>query len=565
MDNLMQFVDAGESATARSTFYSTANQQQQSIANLHQEVLNQDRELYSLFQSLETFNDYNKLFIGRNLLFLTGYTSNAETGKSFVRYGKSQGEAKAYGSTQWERCWRGLEDQLIVELVWKNVPIPRLLREWATWRKERLNNSRSKRAILRFLLSDPRLEFWAMRYRPNLRKVLSHVWGDARTRRIRQAALGFLNQGILDDSKREMDPWVFRFGSEDDESRRVLCETICFIFRDYPASFQNKQFAKFVEAISDPEKLPGLPYDGAIGLRNKLHKRFPLRRILESRATQKQMSLKQKVRLQETALTAGVELRMDLTGLSLVDIIKYGYARGFDEEVRNALADRSQQYALAVPVGFDHVAVVIDTSQSMYGRGDRKFHPISVAMALALVIKRVSARCDLFFTSGSTDEFPVPQGDTDLATALLEAHKVQPSLVIVISDGYENVSAGTFESLVLALKRLGKQVPMIQLNPVLGSEVDQLGGIRRLSDNVFACATKGPETLWQICDRLAILYTSRDSRYVPALKKYLLDRLDNIKIPEAIRERFKDVESLTVLGEKMIVESISGEIRSPHT
>ncbi len=554
MNNLIQFIESGETGTDRSTFYNAAQQQEQSIASLHKEILDQDRELYCLIQSLGSFNDYNKLLITRNLLFQTGYVSNTTKGRTFVRYGKSQDGAKPYGATDWELDWITLENRLIVGRVWEKTPIPRLLREWAVWRKERLNNARSKTLVLNFLLGDSRLESWALKYRPNLRRVLSHAWGDARTRRIRKAALALLNHGTFNGSQPEMDAWVFRFARNGEENHRSICETLCFIFRDYPECFQNDKFAQYVEAISDPEKLPGLPYDIAVGLRNKLHKNFPMQRILESRATQNQMSQKQQVRLQKTAENAEVDLKMDLSRLPLVDILKYGYERGFDDEVRTALSDRTSKDALTIPFRPRHVAVVIDTSQSMFGKGDRKLHPMVVALSVGLVMKQVAQRCDLFFTTDQNNEFPMPQGDTDLAASVLEAYKTGPDLVLIITDGYENVSAGTLEFVIEALNRLGIQAPLMQLNPVLGVEVGLSGGIRRVSDRVFASAVKGPESLAHIYDKLAIVYAGHDMRYFPTLKQYLLGRIGDIEVPETIRLHFEHVVSLPMTRSEHIRE-----------
>ena len=563
MNNLIQFIESGETGTDRSTFYTTADQQQQTIASLHKEIIDQDRELYCLVQSLGSFNDYNKLLIARNLLFQTGYVSDTTTGRIFVRYGKFKDEAKPYGATDWERDWIRLENRLIVERVWQKTPIPRLLREWAVWRKERLNNTRSKNLLLKFLLGDPRLESWALKYRPNLKRVLSHAWGDARTRRIRKSALAFLNHGKYDGSQSEMDAWVFRFTRNDEENRRAICEILCFIFRDYPECFLNPRFTQYIEAISDPRKLLGLPYDIAVGLRNKLHKDFPMQRILGSRGTQNQLSVKLQVKLQKTAERAGVDLKMDLSRLPLVDILKYGYERGFDDEVRTALDKRSAKDALTIAFPHRHVALVIDTSQSMFGKGDRKLHPIAVAMSVGLVMKRVAQRCDLFFTSAQHDEFPMPQGDTDLAASVLEAYKTGADLVMIITDGYENVSAGTLESVIEAFKRLGIQTPVMQLNPVFGVEVESSGGIRRVSDRVFAIAVKGPKSLALLYDKLAIMCAADDTNYVPALKQYLLGRIGDIEVPESIRLHFERVEKIPV--ERLVLGLPEGRVNENST
>jgi hypothetical protein len=153
---------------------------------------------------------------------------------------------------------------------------------------------------------------------------------------------------------------------------------------------------------------------------------------------------------------------------------------------------------------------------------------------------------DWFFTTDQGEGLPMPRGDTDLSTAVLEAYKTGPDLVLLVTDGYENVSAGTLDSVIHALNRVGVQAPLIQLNPVLGAEVGESGGIRRVSEKVFASAAKGPESIGHLYEKMAIAYAGQDARFIPALKQYLLARLGPVEVPESIRLQFEHVESLPV-------------------
>ncbi len=540
MNSLVQFVGACETGTDRSTFYNSATQQTQSLEALHKSVLDFDRELYTLAMGIGGFNDYNKLLIARNLLFQTGYVTGQEGRRRYVRAGKSEDFAVQYGSAAIEKHWGELENRIIIQMVWDCVPITRLLREFAKWRKLRLNNARSKRLVLEFILGNQRLTGWAMRYRPGLKRALSHAWGDARSRRLKRAAAEFLrNRGSAVDQ--ELQRWAFRFTGKN--TRSTACEAICFIFREMAVPFENPQFAQYVEALSDPERLPGLPYDIAIGLRNRVHKDIPKKTLLGSRATQEQMSKKQQVKLQLSAAREGVRVAMDLSSQSLVEIIKYGYETGFGSEVRRALDERVKSDARNCPVRPKHVAVVIDTSRSMYGKEDRKLHPISVALSIGLLMKETAGRCDLYYTGDVQDEFPVPTGDTDLAWAVLQAYKSDPELVLLITDGYENVTAGTLDHILGALRRIGSDAPLVQLSPVPASELG--GDIRKVADSGYAVAVGGPESIAAMYEKF-LFVSAGDPEKLPALKKYLLGKLGNIEIPEPIRHELAQVADLRV-------------------
>ncbi|MFC1836549.1 hypothetical protein ACFL2Q_17795 [Thermodesulfobacteriota bacterium] len=545
MMNLVRFVEACESGTDRSTFYNSSTQQTESLDTIHKAIMDYDRELYCLTEALGGFNDYNRLLVVRNLLFRTGYVVGKDGRRRYMRYGESPDLAIRYGENHGEQDWVDLENSVIVNVVWKSTPITRLLREWALWRKKRLNNARSKRLVLEYLLGNARLSEWALRYRPNLKRVLSHAWGDAQTRRIRKAAMTFFETAQAETNDKDLKRFVFKYVGSGNKIRGQACETICFIFGDLTDSFGNARYAQYMQALSDPEKLVGLPYDIAIGLRNRVHKDFPKKRLLESRETQRQMSRKQQVRMQRAGDREGVRVEMRLESMQLVDILKYGYEMGFNGEVKKAIDDRLEKDAGSCPFRLGHVAVVIDNSMSMFGREDRKLHPIAVAVSIGLLIQKIARKCDLFHTGRATSRFPVPNGDTDLASAVLEAYKTDPEMVLLITDGYENVTAGTLSYLLEGLRSMGARASLVQLSPVLAAEVGKAGGIRKVADSIYATAVKGAESIGTMYEKFLIMSADEGDK-LPALKKYLLDKLSIGEIPASIKLELDEVETLTV-------------------
>jgi len=540
---LSYFLDTTATGTDRSTFYNTKLQQEQTVADIHKSVLNFDRDLYALMVAFGSLNEYNRLLLTRNLLFNTGYVVGQGGSKLFSRYSESKGSAIRHGLTDREKDWIEVENEIILSKVWNNVSIPRLFKEIAKWRVEKLNNTRSKRLILRFLLGHKNFAEWALRYRPNLRRVLSHAWGDARTIRLRKIIAEYLTTGKIAVFKdtREFTSCFQKY--VDSVNLRKYCEAVLFTFGDYTVQFGDPLFVKYLKAINDPEELPGLPFDIAIGLRNVKFKDFPTARIKGSTATQDQMSKKQAVRLQKSGQRDNVEIKKDLSALSLVDIIKYGYEMSFGPDVKDAIRKRVAKEAARCMFRPKKVEVVVDTSKSMFGKEDRKLHPIAVAMSIALLMGEVAESCHVIFTGETTRSFPIPEGDTDLARAILDAYKNKPEVVLLISDGYENVSAGTVDTLMRGLKKIGITTPLIQMNPVLATEVGKAGGLRKVSELVTVAPTAGPETISAMYEKYLLSSASRGEN-LPALKKWLLNRLELKALPAGIQRELENVPAI---------------------
>src|SRR5262249_37386921 len=62
---------------------------------------------------------------------------------------------------------------------------------------------------------------------------------------------------------------------------------------------------------------------------------------------------------------------------------------------------------------------------------------------------------------GGGGELPRPQGDTDLAGALLDALEGNPDVVVIVSDGYENVADGDLARVVASLPAAGVSTPVV--------------------------------------------------------------------------------------------------------
>ncbi|MFC7106161.1 hypothetical protein ACFQQB_40570 [Nonomuraea rubra] len=134
------------------------------------------------------------------------------------------------------------------------------------------------------------------------------------------------------------------------------------------------------------------------------------------------------------------------------------YRGGPAAELRPALAGYVAQATRGLPRLAANVALVLDTSGSMRGYGDREWAVMSQAMALRLVLSEVCERLTVVETGGTAQ---APAGSADLAGALLDALGTGPELVVIVTDGYENHLPGDLARVAATLPRAGVTTPVV--------------------------------------------------------------------------------------------------------
>lgn len=143
-------------------------------------------------------------------------------------------------------------------------------------------------------------------------------------------------------------------------------------------------------------------------------------------------------------------------------------------EVDDAVAAR----AATLPRFDGRLALVLDTSASMAGYGDRALASVSQATALWLCLSRCVADLRLV-SAGASISHPSAAyglraaGATDLASGVIDALRTAPDLVAVVTDGYETVRSGDLARLVQALPGAGVDTPIV-LCTVLFTAADDL-------------------------------------------------------------------------------------------
>ncbi|MER6006154.1 hypothetical protein ABT120_46940 [Nonomuraea angiospora] len=146
------------------------------------------------------------------------------------------------------------------------------------------------------------------------------------------------------------------------------------------------------------------------------------------------------------------------------------YRGGPAAELRPALAGYVAEATRGLPRLAGHVAVVLDTSGSMRGYGDREWAVMSQAAALRLVLAEVCERLTVIEAPEAPEAPEVRErrtagetvdGATDLATRLLDALDTRPDLVVIVTDGYENVLPGDLARVAATLPRAGVTTPVV--------------------------------------------------------------------------------------------------------
>ena len=139
------------------------------------------------------------------------------------------------------------------------------------------------------------------------------------------------------------------------------------------------------------------------------------------------------------------------------------YRGGDSPALRRGLADFVDRAAAKLPAFDGTLALIVDASHSTLGYGERMYCTISQSWALQLVLAKRCARLVVFVVGDKSDP-PEPQGATDLVAPLLDALAESPDVVAIVTDGYENRSAGELAQVIAALPGAGIDTPVVVIN-----------------------------------------------------------------------------------------------------
>lgn len=435
MTKLVDYLTMVCSGTGQSTFYNSKADQERALACVHTDMLGSNRRLYALSAALP-ITDKSRQLILKNLL--------------------------SSGSL----CEDPLLEGHVISMTVGDLQFNRVLNMFMDLREAKTNNSRTRRlGKLIWKMVD---EFRAIKYRDKIRTVLRHCH-------------------IAEDKdpvKAEIHQWIF--GPYHKRGRAELTAD------DIK---HNSKIKSRILAPTNYDELFHLPYDIARDIAVNVHKKNATEFEREfvgkdgqkgrGRATKKEtMRARQKTK----------DTNVDFNRFALFDLLMHGYRNETD---RTAIMPIARQKAKAIAAGLnlpEKVAIIVDNSVSSLGSAERQFQPIAMITAIALVCQESDVSVSTFYVGEkSEDGWLKAGGSSNLRKPLVDALVTRPDLVLILSDGYENVQMGSVNQILNSKAVVDSKITTMHINPVTASESNQ--NTRTLSDRALTFGVASPEQL----------------------------------------------------------------------
>ena len=448
------FLDSAGTATNRATHYNTKEEQQAAVNKIHQDLFDIDRGFYAMCLLLPVTDYTRQLGLGK--LLDNPYNKSVLTNEQ---------ENKA--------------------LVWLTGSIPphRLLNLYEALRRKKVNNSRTRKLILRSLLGSQRVELWAVKYRRKMRVALTHAWGlktaGTLKRILRKTAFYQKETGIVHKT-------IGRYSSHP-----KINQIVSFILGN-EVNMELPLLKAYVDAKQDLEAGKRLPYEILEGIRSRYHKDVPNKDILEM--TKGNLTNTQKINMQRKSREQDVVVEFDPNKYDSVKLYVYAFEEGADEGIEKALERKAGKAADMLPMTYGKVCIIVDNSESMRGDKTQAMRPMACALATKDMLMASSEEAKTIYTSpsGLNGILAYPKGGTDLGAALIKALKWGPEAVFMLTDGYENAPSGRVNEIMSALRKMGNNTPVYQMSPVMAAESK---GLRTLSSEISAMPLSKPTSV----------------------------------------------------------------------
>jgi hypothetical protein len=347
----------------------------------------------------------------------------------------------------------------------------------------RINRRSTRELMLTYLLGHESLPELAAVKRQRLSRLLSHVLGERTWSSVRR----FLASSTLEGEqflRRE----ILRYAWKGDLARTR--EVLCFL-AGVPFNATLPALVRSMSARQDISQGKGLPQETLSGLRGVFHQQVSIKLLRQLAApapttvrADGPLTVAYKDALAKQTTTEEIEPESPLLGLlkSLRHRID-GMKKESEQNPGKAVLELTVKQ---LPELDRHVAIVLDLSGSMAASGERFNHPVALALALTRLLQACISDLHLFQSGGSVhldeDTLPQPQGVADLAQTLLEAVRSQPQLILIITDGYENLRQGDTAWVMQGLRKLGYDLPIYQVVPLFTS-AEKLE-LRRLCEEI---------------------------------------------------------------------------------
>jgi hypothetical protein len=463
---LSRFIEVAATAMGRATFYNTKEEQEAAETALHDQLFSMDRGLYALMAGLPGASDRSLQKIFERLL------ENPRDGKSAALLNQE-------------------EESKILAWICQQLPVTRMLKLFVQMQAERINNARTRKLILRSVLGSPRLALWCTRYRKKLYASLCHAWNQRNTGILRS----ILRKAPDTWDAREkaiLESQILRYAPKDKQAQLLDCVRFLLGLQE---DLQSPLLRSYHEAKKTLEAGSRLPYETLEGIRSVYHKERSSAEVLE--ITKAQLTKQQKMVLQRKAEESGVSVEMDPMDYDAIKLYIYAFSRGLTAEIREALREKAKKAAARFPTRFGRLGILLDASASMKGDETQALRPMAISLALRDMLREIADEAVIQICGGrqegEEDTLITPEGETSLASGLIAMLKQSVDAIFVLSDGYENAPAGRFAEVLTQIRKLGFNLPIYQMSPVLAAED---AGIRALSkEEMSALPVSSPDQM----------------------------------------------------------------------
>jgi len=398
--------------------------------------------------------------------------------------------------------------------------LPYVLRLFMDLKDSKINNERSRKIMLGFIWGQSNLEFYSLKYRTKIAKILRHVYGQKKTSILLSIAQKCLTSNGLYDNDKSMtiaNEGIFKYFNGNDMRAFKL---LMFLFkRDNGIVYNVNEFpllSEYQKAKTDITVVKNVPEEVLIGMVASIS--HPQYHSLWSTKIQREAtkamirknvvvtSVNQQVRQTKSTAKLGVEKTVELEkATDFMALYKTGYETTFTAEIKSAIDGLAEKKKIQ---GFfyQNIGVIVDDSISMTGNAlESKNTPRAIADFTAKVLGKSATNATIVRTS---DVF------TDLASGFIDLLKKENTAcpydaIFILTDGYENAYDGlTNEVISIWQAETQRNIPMFQISPITSAEMG--ANVRKLGSGVVTMAINNPVALQpQINARLLEIDTKR--------------------------------------------------------
>ncbi len=464
--NLMNLsgVDIG-----RATHYNTKEDAENARSELHRELFILDRTIYGMSFCLDGVTDFARQKAIKVLLSNPWNENTKPTWLTMIH-----------------------ERKIIDYLVSKLKPF-QAFNIFLEMKEDNVNNARTVKTIMRYIINSRNLDYWAVKYRRKLELLFKYCWSEKNAGIIKV----ILTKNTFDESERRgLKNHITKYSRNQSMPKIMdIFECVSFILGNDIEKPRTSTIKSYEESKTDIEKGKLVPKEILYQVRSTFHLGTSTKADV-LRITEKTMTSKETMKVQKSAKKAGTKVAFNPKDLPMIDLLIYSYEMGPDKKILEALEEKAKKAAKALPFTFNNIGILVDTSYSMVGSTEgTKLRPIATALALQKMLSYAGTKSTTVYCGPKPglSYLVFPAGETNLADGFMDVIEKEPDSVFIISDGYENAPEGRLTEVIELVNGLGWNLPIYHLNPV--SAAESKAAVKSFGKNIPVMSVFKPEAM----------------------------------------------------------------------